>query len=141
MWLVEIQHRVKFYTEFCLLDRVLVAFFFTWTGRDTNPRQRDWSITRLFFFSVCSKFGGTNLTVGGAPFPVDDVDDVIVVVDTSATVVFVVANDGSLFLMEKLEQVAPLLDSGVTKNISTDFNELEYNFTILQGHRTNSHSI
>ena len=69
----------------------------------------------MFFFSVCSKFGGTNLTVGGAPFPVDDV---IVVVDTNATVVFVVvdvATVGSLFLMEKLAQVAPLLDSGVTR--------------------------
>ena len=66
--------------------------------------------TRLLFFSVCSKFGGRNLTVGRAPFPVDD-DDVVVVVVVVDDVA-VVEGDvvDALLGEEKLAQVAPLLD-------------------------------
>ena len=67
--------------------------------------------TRLLFFSVCSKFGGRNLTVGRAPFPVDDDDGVVVVVVVDDDVA-VVEGDvvDALLGEEKLAQVAPLLD-------------------------------
>ena len=65
----------------------------------------------MLFFSVCSKFGGRNLTVGRAPFPVDD-DDVVVVVVVVDDDVAVVEGDvvDALLGEEKLAQVAPLLD-------------------------------